>query len=476
MMKKRIPGRHLLLALLLLPTFCTRAQLLVHPYEWTDEYTIRLHIEAIGNILSRHGNLMWKPELGRYVSSIPHNLLYEPAKGKTLCIEKINTAYHIDFTQTDFSAFFIDSIFAKGKKLPEQTKLTYDSLGYLKSLLQKSRRPQFSKSFEEVKVNYQRKNGILIYIGYNTYKNSTNYPNKSNYKYTYSSIYAGDFTGKVKLTSSYQTSFTFNSRGAVEQYLQTGKEFVNGILNCPPCNNLKLTYSWDEKGRPTSNINTPLCDSIVNNNKREYHEKPFDLTKETENYPLLKIPAVKRWLIKEFDSSGLRLITSEKETYLMYNTGTPVLKLDSSVYPEQEIHYTIKDSTSITKLVARVDNRPSNYPDVNDTIPFEPRFLYPDEETVHLQAYGKSHYSKPHGMIPSYGIEGFKRSVFPLKNGWKIISYNRNSASSPLFAIGHTSIRFENYDSYQLFVDENNLMRYFYFENTLCKVNWEGCE
>ncbi len=477
MIKKRVPRKHLLLALLLLPPFCLRAQLLIHPSIWPDEYTIRFHIEGINNIIYDPGNLNWKPGLGRYISAIPDNLLYEPAKGKTLCIEQINTTYRIDFTKTDFSASFIDSVFAKGKKLPEQTKLVYDSLGYLKSLQRKSWRAQFLKSFEAANITYQRKNGILTHIGCEMYNKSTNYPKKRLYKYTYSSIYSGNFTGKVTLISSSKNSYTFNSRGSLEQYVRTGKATANGILDCPPCNNVKLTYSWDEKGRPTGNINSPLCDSIVNNNKREHYEKAFDLAKESEKYPLLKIPAVKRWLIKEFDSSGLRLITSGKETYLMFNTNTPVLKLDSSAYPDQEIYYTIKDSFSVTHLVASFSNRVSELPGLlNDTIPYDPEFIPRHIKTEYSQCSITKIYTKPHGLIPSNRIEAFKRSVFPLKNGWKIISYNRNTDSSPYFAIGHTKIRLEDYDSDTLFVDENNLVRYFYFGNTLCKVNWDGCK
>lgn len=463
--------KYILLSHLLLTIFSSQAQEEIHYSYWHDEYTIQTHITPyIANLVAPHqGMKTWDAKQEKYVSYVPDGLTYLPAAGKTLTFKLAIPTHHLTayFAQNwaNFSEAHIDSIFQLGKQV-EAGSLQYDQQGRLTHVYRKSKEHRLTTEKDEVNIRYEdTQTGSRLFIELSS--------NSFNWFANYSSIYVGNIRWRpLRLTSNWKMKCNLHADGMLEHVTSTSRGFANGSVNHGPSDYL-YDFVWDKKGRMLERQYLVRGDSFPKKTENTYVERPFAYDTEAKRYPLLQVPSIQKWLFKNFDHAGLRMVNSQIDgsikTFLMYRTKTLVLKLDTSQYFRQFVYYTLADSVGTFRVKAEINKMP----DLKDTIPYDSHFKARLIEKQYTPTSVEQIYTQPHGTMLAGRINLYRRSVTPLNDGWKLIRYQRGSAVTMRFAVGYQPpARLDVMHDKYVMVDEQGRVRYYYSYKRLYQIAW----
>jgi hypothetical protein len=430
-----------------------KCQALMHVANWQDEFTIIAHLPSnINNLVGQIDYLkQWDSINHCYQSYIPNGLAYPKAANQVVHINHRLTKYKLsDYFQqgwATFSAEKMDSILAVNKTI-ESCELNYDSLGRL-VLSNRKKKENSTKEKTTVSISYLNNEQIDISILNTKFQFFAHYHSAEN----------GHIRGRpLRQKSLWKLTYHFNKAGQLVEAISHFNQKTNGKKSRSN-NQYMYTMEYDQLGRLTNKMYTAVGDSAVKNTQSTYNSTSFDYDEAVKLYPLLKVPSIKRWL-NTLNANELTLVKSRINgsfhTTLMLNEHLPLLELTEVEKQLQIIWQYQKDSIFDYRekyLIAKI-------PDLNDTVKYNPNPK--SSEIIIKNDVHNDFYQIPKGMIEIYSGDIYRKSTISLKNGWKMVKYQRGSDVNTRFAIGHRPpIRYDTlYDEF-IFLDHGNRVRYY---------------
>lgn len=466
-----------LLWLLVLGFLKNTAQLYPHIYSYQRAYTLVNHLSQQGlfNQLYSGENLQeWDTAGGTFRSYIPASLQYKNVAGKTVSVSIVKMEQNPYFFYTaaqqlpEINSRLLDSLF-KNERLIETLQLAYDESG---RLTKRSRivleYPQYIEKDTTWFSYGKHKDSLVICVRSRTYSRSE--------KGGYSSVYAGDFkTGPVIRVSAGSTILNFNSKDLLSSYSVTHSQYANGIKDYREEDHL-VQFTWNEKGLLLRRFDSIKGKGPAVIKNLSYKEGPFNLETEQGHFLLLKTPAIKRWLKKDFRPGSLSMLylagagdydTDPGGVYIMHNKIVPLMRIENpnEQYGQMssDIFARLQDSSG----AYRVHYHLMKLPDVNDTLPY----------TANLSAgftrphYTDGTYTRPHGLIDAASTTMVKQREVVLKNGWKVLVMEKGSDGEKPFVPGLAPfLQIDPSFTEFIFVDPGRQPKYFYENKRLYKI------
>jgi hypothetical protein len=442
-------------------------------YRWNDEETSHLHVHrflmrnAIGEM---ERATEWNPVKEKYTGYVPALFCVKEFAGKNIKVEMakaddIHFFYSLGYNKSESFEHELDSIFSSWRKIHSGI-LSYDSLGRINTKTTITNEHKGVTEWDTLRMHYSSEAGIMT-IRYEQ-RIRTNYK-----KADYSSIYSGNFKGvplTVKAYSDFEISFDADS--LLTSATATYRSYANKRKNSSEEDHV-YSFDWNGQGRLVYSKDSILGKSEPLENSFRYEFEKFDSIRHRDEFPLLATPVIKRWVrelgLKSDLIVGREFSSMDSCAYLMLDDHTPIIMLRSKRYFGMAggIYDSKKDSLfdwSYRYWLYRM-------PDMNDTIPYRPRPIQHSSITFPVEVYSNEYY-RPSGVLDNTSGDVRRRGERILKDGWRVVSYGYGSNSYGTFVPGLLSNLYPDplYESY-LFFDATGMLRYYYDNHELYKVN-----